>query len=102
MLTQHFYVAAGGSTNDTMQLLLQPDSFLLTLVNDIVTDAAGHCPLGARIDECGSYSAGGVVDVSDAFGAALWSLDFMFTAAQNGLRGRQFSRRWPEPLFASD
>ncbi|HTV42402.1 MAG TPA: glycosyl hydrolase family protein [Candidatus Sulfotelmatobacter sp.] len=90
MLTQHFYVAAGGSTNDTMQLLLQPDSFLLTLVDNIVTAAAGNCPLGARISECGSYSAGGVVNVSDALGAALWSLDFMFTMAENGGQGVNF------------
>ena len=90
MVTQHFYVAAGGSTNDTMQLLFQPDAFLVTLVDNIVTAAAGNCPLGARVDECGSYSEGGVVDVSDAFGASLWTLDCMFTMALNGLQGVNF------------
>ena len=91
LLTQHFYVAAGGSTNDTMQLLLQqPDSFLVTLVTNIVGAAKGHCPLGARITECASYSAGGVAGVSDAYGAALWSLDFMFTTALNGGQGINF------------
>ena len=89
MVTQHYY-RTGPSTNDTMQLLLQPDPFLLTLVNNIVTAAAGNCSLGTRIDECGSYSGGGVVDVSDAFGAALWSLDFMFTMALNGGQGVNF------------
>ncbi len=89
MVTQHYY-RAGPSTNDTMQLLLQPDPFLLTLVNNIVTAAAGHCPLGTRIDECGSYSAGGVLNVSDGLGAALWSLDFMFTSALNGCQGVNF------------
>jgi hypothetical protein len=90
MITQHYYRAAGGSTNDTMQLLLQPDPFLLTLTTNIVGAAAGHSSLGARIDECASYSAGGVVDVSDAFGAALWSLDYMFTVALNGGQGINF------------
>jgi hypothetical protein len=90
LLTQHFYVAAGGTTNDTMQLLLQPDSFLLTLVTNIVGAAKGHCPLGARITECASYSEGGVAGVSDAYGAALWSLDFMFTVALNGGQGINF------------
>jgi hypothetical protein len=90
LLTQHYYRAAGGSTNDTMQLLLQPDSFLVTLVANITGAAAGHCPLGARITECGSFSAGGVAGVSDAFGAALWSLDFMFTMALNGGQGINF------------
>lgn len=89
MVTQHYY-RAGPSTNDTMQLLLQPDPFLVKLVTNIVTAASGHCPLGARIDECASYSAGGVVDVSDAFGAALWSLDFMSTVALNGGQGVNF------------
>jgi hypothetical protein len=90
LLTQHYYRAAGGSTNDTMQLLLQPDSFLLTLVTNIVGAAARHSPLGARITECGSYSAGGVVNVSDAFGAALWSMDLMFTMALHGGQGINF------------
>ncbi len=90
LLTQHYYRAAGGSTNDTMQLLLQPDPFLLTLAANIVGAAAGHCPLGARVTECGSFSAGGVAGVSDAYGAALWSLDYMFTLALNGGQGINF------------
>jgi hypothetical protein len=90
LLTQHYYRAAGGSTNDTMPLLLQPDSFLLTLTENIVGAAAGHCALGSRITECGSYSAGGVQGVSDVYGAALWSLDYMFTVALNGGQGVNF------------
>jgi len=91
LLTQHYYRAAGGSTNDTMQLLLQPDTqILLPLVTNIVGAAAGHCPLGARVTECGSYSEGGVAGVSDAYGAALWSLDCMFTMALNGCQGINF------------
>lgn len=88
LLTQHYYRAAGGSTNDTMALLLQPDtSILLPLVTNIVGAASGHCPLGARITESGSYSEGGVAGVSDAYGAALWSLDMMLTMAVNGGQG---------------
>ncbi len=89
LLTQHYY-RAGPSINDTMQLLLQPDPFLVTLVNNIVGAAAGHCSLGARITECASYSAGGVQGVSDVYGAALWSLDYMFTVALNGGQGINF------------
>jgi hypothetical protein len=91
LLTQHYYRAAGGSTNDTMQLLLQPDTHILVpLVTNIKGAAAGHCTLGARITECGSYSAGGVAGVSDAYGAALWSLDMMCMTAVNGGRGINF------------
>ena len=91
LLTQHYYRAAGGSTNDTLQLLLQPDTqILLPLVTNIVGAAKGHASGGARITECASYSAGGVAGVSDAYGAALWSLDFMLTAAMNGGQGINF------------
>jgi len=91
LLTQHYYRAAGGSTNDTLQLLLPPDTqILLPLVTNVVGAARGHCPLGARITECASYSAGGVAGVSDAYGAALWSLDFMFMTALNGGQGINF------------
>jgi len=90
LLTQHYYRAAGKSTNDTMPLLLLPDPFLLKLTTNIVSAAAGNCPLGTRISECASYSAGGMPGISDAYGAALWSLDFMFTAALNGCQGVNF------------
>jgi len=98
LLTQHYYRAAGGSINDTMQLLLQPDpSILVPLVTNIVGAANGHQSLGARITETGSYSAGGVQGVSDAYGAALWSLDFMFTMAVNGGAGVNFHGGWISP-----
>jgi hypothetical protein len=91
MTTQHYYRAAGGSPNDTMQLLLQPDPYLLKILNNIVPAAtAANLSLGTRIDECASYSAGGVVGVSDAYGASLWSLDYMFTLALNGCQGFNF------------
>jgi hypothetical protein len=89
MVTQHYYRAAP-SPNNTMQRLLKSDPFLPKLVTNIVTAAAGRCPLGTRIDECGSYSAGGLNHVSNAFGAALWSLDFMSTVAANGGQGINF------------
>jgi hypothetical protein len=90
LLTQHYYLGAAGLPNDTMQPLLQPDLVLHTLVTNIVGAAAGHSALGARISECGSYSGGGIMGVSDAYGAALWSLDFMFTTALNGGQGVNF------------
>lgn len=90
ILTQHYYRAAGPSPNDIMQLLLQPDPVLLTLTANIVGAAAGHSALGARITECGSFSAGGTLGVSDVYGAGLWSLDYMFTVALNGGQGVNF------------
>lgn len=90
LLTQHYYRAAGGQYTNTMQTILQPDSFVVKLTTNIVAAAAGNCSLGARITESGSTSAGGTLEVSDVYGAALWSLDFMFTVAVNGGQGVNF------------
>ncbi|HEX3625355.1 MAG TPA: glycosyl hydrolase family 79 C-terminal domain-containing protein [Verrucomicrobiae bacterium] len=90
LLTQHYYVGVAGSTNDTLQLLFKPNPSLVSLVTNIAKAAAGHCTLGARITECGSFSHDGQAGVSDAFGAALWSLDYMFTVALNGGQGINF------------
>lgn len=89
LLTQHYYVA--GAPGGTMQTMLRyPNATLDNLVTNIVGAAKGNQSLGARITECGSYSSGGILGVSNAFGAALWSLDFMFTVAENGGQGVNF------------
>lgn len=90
LLTQHFYGAAGKLPTDTMQTILQANQSLVALATNIAGAAAGHCALGARITECGSFSAGGTLGVSDVYGAALWSLDFMFTVAVSGGQGVNF------------
>lgn len=91
LLTQHYYRASGTKPTSTMQLLLQPDPKLPGTVTKVASAAtAANLPLGFREDECGSYSHGGVRGVSDAYGAALWSLDFMFTVALNGGQGINF------------
>jgi hypothetical protein len=90
LLTQHFYGAAGDLPTDTMQTMLQADPTLVALATNITGAAAGHCVLGSRISECGSFSAGGTLGVSDVYGATLWSLDFMFTVAVNGGQGVNF------------
>lgn len=87
LLTQHYYV---GSTGTMQTILQQPNSTLDNLVTNIVGAAKGNQALGARITECGSISGGGLLGVSNAFGAALWSLDFMFTMAENGGQGVNF------------
>ena len=74
-----------------MALLLQPDTSLPGTVSNIVAAAtAASLPLGFRTDECGSFYNGGAPNVSDAYGTALWTLDFMFTCALNGGQGVNF------------
>lgn len=87
LLTQHYYVASSG----TMQTILQyPNSTLDNLATNIVGAATGNQALGARITETGSLSGGGLLGVSNAFGTALWSLDFMLTFAEDGGQGVNF------------
>jgi autotransporter-associated beta strand protein len=91
LLTQHYYRANGQSPSSTMAFLLQPDTSLPGTVSKLVAAATNaNLPLGFRMDECGSYYNGGAPNVSDAYGAALWALDFMFTLAENGCQGINF------------
>ena len=91
MVTQHYYRGDGESPDATMALLLSPDTSLPGTVNTIATAAsAAGLPKGYRTDECNSYYGGGSANVSDAYGTALWALDFMFTSAINGCQGVNF------------
>lgn len=91
LVTQHYYRGNGQSPSSTIQFLLQPDTSLPGTVSNIVKAAtAAKLPLGFRMDECGSYYNGGAPNVSDAYGTALWALDYMFTLALNGCQGINF------------
>jgi autotransporter-associated beta strand protein len=87
MLTQHFYL--GNPTNASWPLFLQqPISLLLSRVtNSVPAATAANLSLGYRVDECGSFYNGGAPGYSDAYGSALWTLDFMFAVALNGAQG---------------
>jgi len=91
LLTQHYYRANGQSTNSTLALLLAGDSSLPGIVSNLVTAATtNNLPLGFRMAECGSFYNGGAPNVSDAYGTALWALDYMFVLALNGAQGLNF------------
>ena len=94
LLTQHYYGASAGSSSDTMQTMLTADltsdPTLLSLSTNIARAASGHQSLGARVTESGSYSGGGIIGISDAYGSGLWALDAMFTMAVNGDQGINF------------
>ncbi len=91
MVTQHYYRANGQSPTSTLDLLLQPDAGLPGTVSTISSAAASYqLPQGFRMAECGSFYNGGAPNVSDAYGTALWTLDFMFTLALNGCQGLNF------------
>lgn len=58
----------------------------LTAINTLATSY--NIPY--RITETGSVASGGVAGLSDAFGSALWALDFMWQVAINGGQGVNF------------
>ena len=91
LLTQHYYRANGQDASSTLDLLLQPDPALLKNLQ-LLSSAANTSalPLGFRMAECNSFYNGGAPDVSDAYGTALWSLDYMFSCALAQCRGVSF------------
>jgi hypothetical protein len=95
LATQHYYrgnaqsYSAGSPA--AMQLLMTPDSSLPGTIATLVSAVnAANFPLGLRMDESGSMVNGGLSGISDAYGASLWTLDYMFTVALNGGQGINF------------
>ena len=91
MVTAHYYRANGQKPDSTLALLLKPDKNLVWNVQKVVSAATeAKLPMGFRCDEAGSFYNGGAPHVSNGYGTALWTLDFMFTEALNGCQGVNF------------
>jgi hypothetical protein len=88
LLTQHYYRGNGQLASSTLAELLTPDSNLDTEL-DALDNASKSASIagGYRLAECNSYYNGGAPNVSDAYGTALWLIDFLFQNAQHGSRG---------------
>lgn len=91
LATAHYYAINPGLTGlpvPTIRQLLS--AALMRRTARVLTrsvSAARRKRLPFRIDESNSVSAGGVFGVSDSFGAALWGLDYLFTALDRGVAG---------------
>jgi Glycosyl hydrolase family 79 C-terminal beta domain len=91
LLTQHYYVANGQAATSTIELLLSPNPGLVTELDAVSAAATSNAiPNGYRLSECNSFYNGGAPNVSDAYGTALWGIDFLFTNALNGSSGANF------------
>ena len=91
LLTQHYYVANGQAATSTIDLLLQPNPALVTELGEVSTAATGnHLANRYRLGECNSFYNGGAPGISDAYGTALWAIDFLFANAENGSSGVNF------------
>ena len=83
LLTHHYYRAGAGSAGATMANLLAPDPSETNQGRTVSTAATSNqIRDGFRWGEMNSFSGHGQAGVSDAFGSALWSIDFMMTTAQ--------------------
>jgi hypothetical protein len=94
LLTQHYYRGAASTTSPTsviMAGLLSPDPALISTLTQLSgATTANHTPLGFRLAEANSFFDHGSPGVSDAFGSALWAIDFLFQNAENGSNGANF------------
>jgi hypothetical protein len=91
LVTHHYYRGSGTSPTSTMEKLLSADPGLVRALQTLAASAGeSHIPDGFRVAETASFSSHGAGGVSDAFGAALWALDFFFDNAGNGSSGINF------------
>jgi hypothetical protein len=91
LLTQHYYIGDGLVATSTMATMLAPDPNLPPLLQTMqsVTKLNAIAD-GYRIDETNSFYDHGAPYVSNAFGSALWAIDYLFANATSGSSGVNF------------
>jgi hypothetical protein len=89
MLTQHYYIGQAGTFGIGSLQTIKADIPVITasLNNSATTN---HIPMAYRFGEANTFWGHGQPGISDTLIAALWSLDLMFTIAQNGGTGINF------------
>jgi len=91
LLTQHYYRANGQLETSTIAELLAGDPNLPDELAQLHAAAnANRIAGGYRMAEANSFSHGGAPNVSDAYGTALWAIDFLLLNARNGSAGVDF------------
>ena len=101
LLTEHYYRGDGRSATSTIDLLLSPDPNLPSILTALKEAAStNHITRGYRMAEANSFYHGGAPGISDAFGSALWALEFCFTLAENGAAGVNFHGGWEGPGYS--
>jgi hypothetical protein len=91
LLTQHYYLGGSGTTTSTVTTL-QTIKSSIPMVAQTMNGAAtsNNIPQGYRFGEANTFYNHGQPGVSDTLIAGLWSIDLMFTLAQNGGSGINF------------
>jgi hypothetical protein len=93
LLTRHYYALPPlMSPPPTVSQLLTPDPRVATQFPQLAQAAAGaNIPGGYRISECNSVAGASVPGVTNSFGAALWTIDFLFQNAVYSSSGVNFN-----------
>jgi hypothetical protein len=100
LLTRHYYAENAASTPPpTLSALLTPDPRLTSQLPQMQQAASlANISGGYRISECNTVSGGvGVPGVTNAFGAALWTIDFLFQNAAYSSSGVNFNGGGSDP-----
>jgi hypothetical protein len=91
LLTEHYYISNYSSAQPSIPgMLTYPGPGLVAALQNLQAAANAH-RMPFRIDECNTYFAStNPAGVANAFAAALWAIDFIFTNAQYGSSGVNF------------
>lgn len=94
-LTHHYYAllyGQGGEYSNTQNMAtVSPDTFLDAYVaSSMQTICTRNSIPEWRMEECNSINQGGQDHYSNAFGAAIWVIDFAFQCAKYGCKGVNF------------
>jgi len=86
LLTHHYYRGGASNPKSSLRELLAPHPNLNKML-DTMRAASREAGIPYRIVETNSFSGGGKRGVSNTFGSALWTLDYMLTLASYGAAG---------------
>jgi hypothetical protein len=86
LVTHHYYRTGARKPEATMDYLLAHDKAFDARLN-VLQELCGRHQLEYRINEVNSFYGGGKQGVSDAFGSALWCLDYILNLAAHGANG---------------
>jgi uncharacterized protein (TIGR03437 family) len=86
LLSDHYYRGNGQSASSTVDLLVSPDSSIVTQAKAMIA-VSQSVDVPYRFAETNSFYNGGAPNVSDSYASALWVIDHLFACALNGAQG---------------
>jgi hypothetical protein len=91
-MTEHYYISNYSSAAPSIPgMLAYPDTNLIAKLQNLKAASQAHGNVPFRVDECNSYfGSKNPAGVANAFAAALWGIDFIFTTAHYGASGLNF------------